>query len=56
MQIYNIIIAVFLIINKVKKIWFFQKIFWIANISLKIGFKMLVFIFKLKSLDKDFIL
>lgn len=43
-DIYGIVIAALLVINKVNQIKFFKKIFLVINISLKVVFKMLFFI------------
>lgn len=49
----GIVVLVFLIIDQDNKISFFEKLFLIANVSLKIVFKMFFFI--LNSVDVDFL-
>lgn len=43
LKTHKIIVVIFLIVNHIKQIEFFKKIFLIANISLKVVFKMLYF-------------
>lgn len=42
---YKIVIAGFSIYNKLGKIWFFERIFLLANTSMKVVIEMLFFIF-----------
>lgn len=43
--IYKIVLASFLIYNKLKKVWFFKKTFLLVNISIKMVLRMLFLTF-----------
>ena len=45
LDIYRMVVAVFLIINKANRVKFFEETFLVANISPKVGFGMLYFTF-----------
>ena len=53
LDIYEMVVTTFLIVNKANRVRFFEKIFLVANISLKIVFGMLFL--ALSSADIDFL-
>lgn len=52
LQIYNLMITTFLVIEKIKKIRFLKKKILVADVSLKIVFK--IFFFILTNVNIDF--
>ena len=53
LDIYKIIVMAFLVINKANEIRFFEKIFLMANISLKLVFR--IFFLNLSNANIDFL-
>ena len=53
LDIYKIVVAYFLVTDKVNQVRFFEKIFLVVNISLEVVFEM--FFFTLSNIDVDFL-
>ena len=52
LDIYRMVVAAFLVVNKANQVKFFKEIFFVANISPEIVFEM--FFFTLSSANVDF--